>query len=136
MAGFSTATRNAMMDAIRTALDAGSGTTGATLNIYTATRPASGAAITSQTLLGTLTCSSSCASAASNGTITFNTITQDSAADASGTATWGRAFNKSGTFVMDFSVGTSGAELNLSNNVITAGGPISISSMSITDGNP
>lgn len=134
MAGLSTAVRNSMMDQIRTALDAGTGTVGATLGIFSGTRPATGGATT--TRLGTLTCSAACAPAAASGALTFNAITQDDIADATGVATWGRAFNKTGTAVMDFSVGSSGTELVLSNASITAGGPISVTSMSLTDGNP
>ena len=62
----------------------------ATVEIYTGTKPADpSAAITSQVLLGTCTCSAT-AGTFSGRRFTFNAITQDSAADASGTATWAR----------------------------------------------
>lgn len=133
---FSTTLRNTLIDAMTSALNAGTGTTGATLAIRSGTRPANVGTAATGTLLGTLTCSATCAPAAANGTTTFNAITQDSSADATGTATWGRAFDKAGTAIFDFNISTTGAELNLSNTAITAGGPISVSSMVLTDGNP
>ena len=78
---YSTTLRNAMLDAITTA--AGSN---ALLSIYNGTRPATGGATT--TLLAQLTCNATFAPAASGGVLTLNSITQDSSANATGTATW------------------------------------------------
>jgi hypothetical protein len=132
------AQRNAMVDVITAALNGGSGTSGATLAIRSGSRPANVAAALTGTLLGTVTCSSTCAPAASAGSTTFGTITQDDSADASGTASWGRAYNKAGVAVFDFNVGLagSGAEMILSNTTISATGPISVQTMTLTDGNP
>lgn len=80
----------------------------ATVKIYTGTKPADpGTAITSQVLLGTCTCSAT-AGAFSGRRFTFNAITQDSAADTSGTATWARFLDGAGTGVLDVDVTTSG----------------------------
>lgn len=128
--GIATTIRNNMLNQIRDAIDGGGGA--GTIKIYTGTRPATGAALSGNTLLGTLTCSDPCAAAASGGVLTFNSITQDAAADATGTATWARIEDSAAAFVCDASVGTSGADINLSSVSITAGGPISITSATIT----
>ena len=68
--------------------------------------------------------------------LTFSAITQDSSADASGTATWFRVTTSGGTFVIDGNVGTSGSDLNLVTTTIVATQPVSVSSFVITEGNP
>jgi hypothetical protein len=124
---YSTTLRNAMLDAITTAIGASG-----LLRIYDGTRPASGGAAT--TLLAQLALSATAAAAAASGVFTFNAITQDSSADATGTATWFRVTTSGGTFVIDGNV--SGAELNLVPTSITATQPVSVSSFVITEGNP
>lgn len=122
--------RDAMLDAITTR--AGNG---ALLRIYDGTRPATGG--TATTLLAQLTCGSPFAGAAVNGVLTANAITQDSSADATGTATWFRIVQSDGTtFVLDGNVGTSGSDLNLTTTSIVATQPVSVSSFVITEGNP
>lgn len=109
---------------------------GALLRIYDGTRPATGAAITTQTLLAELTCGTPFAGAASGGTLTANAISDDTSANASGTATWFRVVKSDGTtFVMDGDVGTSGSDLNLDSTSIVAGGTVSVTSFAITDNN-
>jgi hypothetical protein len=122
--------RNTKLDAITTR--AGSA---ALLRIYQGTRPATGGAAT--TLLAELTCGSPFAAAASGGVLTANAITQDSAADATDTATWFRLVQSDGTtHVLDGDVGTSGSDLNLSSVSIVTGGAVSVTSFVITAGNP
>lgn len=121
----STSVRNAMLDAITTAI----GTSGL-VRIYDGTRPASGG--TATTLLAQLALSSTAAAAASSGVLTLNAITNDSSADATGTATWFRVTTSGGTFVIDGSVGTSGSDLNLNTTSIVSGGPVAISSFTVT----
>jgi hypothetical protein len=124
--------RNAMLDAITTRAGAS-----ALLRIYDGTRPATGAAITSQVLLAELTCNATFAPAASGAVLTLNAITQDSSANNTGTATWFRIVQSNGTtFVMDGSVANSGSDLNLTTTSITATQPVQISSFTITEGNP
>ncbi len=132
--GIATTVRNNRLTQILNAIDAGSGS--GTIKIYTGTRPATGAALSGNTLLGTLTFSDPCAAPPSGGVLTFSSITQDASADATGTAAWARIEDSTGAFVFDCSVGTAGADINLSSTSITAGGPISITSATITDGNP
>lgn len=127
-----TAVRNARLDAITTYAG-----TSAIVRIYDGTPPASAnAALSSNTLLATLTCSSSLAPSASGGVLTLSTITQDSAADATGTASFYRWLKSDATTVIkQGSVGTSGADLNLNTVSIVIGGPVSVTSWTVTDGN-
>lgn len=128
---YATALRNAQLDAITT-FAGGS----CKLRLYTATRPATGAAITTQTLLAELTCNATFAGAASSGVLTLNSITSDAAADATGTATWFRIVKSDGTtFVMDGNVGTSGSDLNFNTTSIVANAIVAVSSFTITAGN-
>jgi hypothetical protein len=120
------------MQAIIDAIDADSGA--GTLKFYTGPKPAAGAAISTETLLGTLTFADPCGTV-TDGVLTFDTITEDSAADATGEAVWARAADSAGNFVADFTVGTSAADIILNTISIVAGGPISISSFTITAGN-
>ena len=127
---YSTAIRNARQDAITTAAGAS-----ALLRIYDGTRPASGG--TATTLLAELTCNATFAPGSSTGVLTLNSITQDSSANASGTATWFRIVKSDGTtFVMDGNVGTSGSDLNLTTTTIVITQPVSVTSFVITEGNP
>jgi hypothetical protein len=67
--------------------------------------------------------------------LTFSAFTDDSSADATGTATWARITDSADTFVCDASVGTSGADINLNSTSITVGGIIRITSGTLTAGN-
>jgi hypothetical protein len=126
---FSTTLRNTRADAITTAI----GTSGL-FRIYDGTRPASGG--TATTLLAELTLSATAAGSASSGVLTFNSITQDSSANATGTATWFRLVTSGGTFVVDGNVGTSGSDLNLTTVSIVSTQPVSVTSCVLTEGNP
>lgn len=127
----STAARNAMLDGI-TSTVGGS----ALLRIYDGSQPAGpGTAVSTQVLLAELTCNATFAPAASSGTLTLNSITQDSSANASGTASWFRIVTSGGTAVIDGSVSTSSADMNLNNTSIVSGGTVSITSATLTAGN-
>lgn len=127
--GYNVTLRNAQLDAITTF--AGNA---ALLRIYDGSRPATGG--TATTLLAELTCGSPFAAASSSGTLTANAITQDSSANATGTATWFRIVKSDGTtHVLDGSVGTSGADLNLTSTSIVATEPVSVTSLVVTRGN-
>lgn len=124
----STAVRNAMLDEITSAI----GSSGL-LRIYNGSQPAGpGTAVSTQTLLAELALSATAAAAASSGVLTFNSITQDSSANATGTASWYRVVTSGGTGVIDGSVGTSGADLNLNTTSIVSGGPVSVTSFTYT----
>ena len=123
---------NSMVDLIKTAIDAGAGA--GTIKIYTVGggRPAGPAtAVSDQTLLATLTCSDPCGTT-SGGVLTFSAVTEDSSADANGTASWARISDSDGNGVVDLDVGTSGAGINLNTTTIVSGGPVRITSGSIT----
>lgn len=126
---YSVAVRNAMLDAITAA--AGNA---ALLRIYDGTRPATGGSAT--TLLAELTCGTPFAAGASSGVLTLGSITQDASANATGTATWFRIVTSGGTQVIDGNVGTSGSDLNLTTTSIVSGQPVSVTSFTITEGNP
>lgn len=125
---YSTTLRNTMLDAISTA--AGNA---ALFRIYDGTRPATGG--TATTLLAELTCGTPFAASAASGVLTVGSITQDSSANATGTATWFRLVTSGGTFVLDGNVGTSGSDLNLTTTSIVSGQPVSVTSWTITGGN-
>lgn len=122
--------RNLMLDQITTRAGAS-----AKLRIYDGTRPAT--AGTATVLLAELVCNATFAPAASGGVLTLNAIANDASADATGTATWFRIVQSDGTtHVLDGNVGTSGSDLNLNTTSIVAAGPVSITSFTITAGNP
>src|SRR5437868_12350871 len=85
------------------------------LDIYDGTQPTDAdTAIGSQVKLAHLSLAATAFGAASSASKAAGTITSDSSADATGTATWFRLWKSDGTTaVMDGSVGTSGANLNL-----------------------
>lgn len=128
--GIVAATRNARADAITSAV----GTSGL-VRIYDGTRPATGG--TATTLLAELACSATFAAAASGGVLTANSITQDSSANATGTATWFRLCTSGGSAVLDGSVSASGGggDLQLSSTSITSGGVVTVTSFVLTEGN-
>lgn len=133
--GYAVALRTARMTAVRDALDAGPAA--GTLKFYGGTRPSTGSAISTQTLLATLAFSDPCGTV-SNGVLTFSAISPDTSADATGTATWARGADSTGAFVVDMDVGPtgSGAAIQLNNVNLVAGGEVSITSASLTEGNP
>ena len=127
--GLKVTTRNSRLDAITT--DAGNA---ALLRIYDGTRPATGGAAT--TLLAELVCGTPFAAAASLGVLTANAISNDAAANATGTASWFRIVRSDGTtHVLDGNVGTSGSDLNLDSVSITINQVVSVTGFVLTEGN-
>lgn len=128
-----TATRNALANALRDLIDAGGGP--GLVRFYTGPMPATpDTAITTQTLLGTLTFSDPSAPGAAGGTSTYSPITEDSLADNTGTAAWARIVDSTGAVVHDVDVGGpgSGAFIELNTTSIVAGGPIEITAWQLT----
>src|SRR3990167_7593522 len=118
---------SAAADAVVDRLDTGGA---GTIKLYTATIPTDAdTALGAQTLLATLTFNAASFPAASNGVLTAAAITDDSSADASGTATWARIATSGATTKMDVTVGTSGEDINFNSNVFAAGAAISITSL-------
>jgi hypothetical protein len=127
--GYAETLRNNQLDEI-TALAGGS----ALLKIFSGTRPATGG--TETTKLSEQVCNATFAAAASGGVLTLNAIADDTSADATGTASWFRIESSGATFVMDGDVAASGADLNFDSVSFVAGGTVSITSFTITAGNP
>lgn len=125
--GLSTTLRNTRLDAITTAV----GNAGK-LQIYDGTRPATGGTATNK--LAEFTLGSPFAAAASAGSLS-PTLPSNVTALLTGTATWYRITSSGGTFVLDGSVGTSGADLNLNSVAISSGATVSITGHTITEGN-
>lgn len=123
-----------MAAAIETALNAG---TAAVFNIYDSTVPADAdTALGAQVLLAQLTCAADAISGIADDTpgslMTFDTITADSSANATGTATFFRLLTQSGgTTIAQGTVGTATSDLILNTVSITSGSTVSITSATI-----
>lgn len=130
--GLSSSIRNAQLNLITTAIDAGAGA--GLRRLYDGTRPATGGAAT--TLLAELTFTDPSGPAASSGVLTQSAITADPSANATGTATWGRDVDSTGAFVQDFSVGVGSGDYQLNTVSITSGVQVSCTSSVLTAGNP
>lgn len=127
--GYSTALRNAKLDLNSTTV----GNAGK-LKIFAGTKPATGGA--EGTLLAIFTLGSPFAPASSAG-VQSPTLPSATTGAATGTAGWARVTQADSTTpVMDLTVGTSGAQVNLNTLSITSGGAVSVTSWTITDGNP
>jgi hypothetical protein len=123
----STAAQNAAANAIADLIDIGSGTPGGVIKLYTASMPATPeVAVSTQTLLATLTFSATAFGPASAGVVTAATITADTNASGSGTAAWARIFDKDGAVIMDVDVSETDATLILDNVVIAATQTVSL----------
>lgn len=118
------ATANAQADLLSDNLDNGY------LRIYDGTQAATAdTALGAQVLLAELRFNATAAPAASGGVLTFNAITADASANASGTASWFRALKSDGTtVVMDGSVGTATSNMIIATTTITAAQTVSCSS--------
>lgn len=130
MPGFATSVRNAWLDAITTAVNAGAGP--GLVRVYNGTRPATGAAITTETLLVESTCADPFAPAASAGVLA-PTLPATATILASGLASWYRVVTSASGFVWDGDVGVD-MSINFPNLVL--GEPFDITSWSITAPNP
>lgn len=108
------------------------------LRIYSGTKPAGpDSALAGNTLLAELRFSATAFGNASNGVATANAITADTAADATGTATFFRVFAGDGTTaIFDGEIGTSGSDINISSTAIQAGAEVSVSALTYTQPKP
>ena len=97
--------------------------------------PASMGGSITDTLLAELALTNTAATQ-SAGVITFETITNDSAANNGGTAGWARILDRDAAEVIYLTVGAngSGADVELNTATITSGGPVAITSGTITVG--
>jgi hypothetical protein len=110
----------------------------ALLRIYSGSQPADADTAASGTLLAELTCGSPFAGAASSeGVSTANAITQDSSANATGTAGYFRLVQSNGTTVVCDGTVTAtggGGQMELVTTSITSGQPVQISAFTWTEG--
>lgn len=120
---------NAAADALLPLLNTGY------LRIYSGTQPATAdTALSGNTLLAELRFDATAFGAASAGVATANSLTADSSADNTGTATFFRAFQSNGTTtIFDGSVGTSSADLVLNSTSISAGAAVSVTAFTYTE---
>lgn len=107
------------------------------VEIRTGAQPASVGTAASGTLLGTLTLSDpafGAATTASPAVATANSITDDSSADASGTAGWFRVYDSNDTAIWDgdITATSGGGDMELDDTSIVAGGVIAITSWTIS----
>lgn len=125
---------NGTRDAQQTGLITYAGS-GSIIRLYDGTQPANAnTAISTQTLIVSLVVSGSFGTD-SNGSITLGTVTNGTAV-ASSTATFFRIVKSDGTtVVMDGSVGTSGADMNLNSTTISSGQIVAITAGTIIRGN-
>jgi hypothetical protein len=131
----SNAAAKAACDAIVDLIDGGAGA--GLLRIYDGTQATDpDTAIGAQVLLAELTLSDpafgAAADAAPGGRATASAITTDASANATGTATWFRVVTSAGTAILDGSVGTSGADLNLNTTSIVSGASVAVTSWTFT----
>jgi two-component sensor histidine kinase len=125
------ARRNEQLDALINECNSG------ILRIYDGTRPADAdTAVTTQVILAELTMNATSFAAASAGVSTANAITQDSSANAGGTATWARLFQSNGTTpVADFSVSATGGggEIQFASTTFVAATAIQMTALTLTN---
>ena len=128
---YAVALKNARLNQITSQLG-----TSALLSIYSGTQPTNpDTALSGNTLLAQLVCSSTFAAGASGGVLTANAIATETSANNTGTATWGSLTTSGATRIVDFSAGTSGTDLILNTTSIVAGASVAVSSLTITSGN-
>ena len=129
----SVAVRNAMLDAIETAIG-----TSAVMKIRTGAPPASVATADSGTVLATLTLPSDWMAAASSGSKAKSGTWEDTSADAAGTAGHYRIYASDGTTChMQGTVTATGGggDLTVDNVVFAAGQSFTVTSFSLTAAN-
>jgi hypothetical protein len=104
------------------------------LRIYDGTQPTTGdTALGAQVLLAELRFNATAFGAAVAGVATAGAFTQDSAANATGTASWFRALKSDGTTpVYDGTVGTSGSDCNINSTAIQINAAVNVTSMTYT----
>ena len=124
-------TKNARLDQVDSDI-AASGL----LRIYDGTPPADAdTALSGNTLLAELALSATAFGAAAAGVMTAAAISDDTSADATGTASFFRLTTSGGTAKVQGSVGSGSGDLDMNTTAIVAGAVVSVTSMVATAGN-
>jgi hypothetical protein len=120
---YTTAVKNARMDAVAAQIDGGSGA--GVLQIGTTSMA---------TVLAEFTLNDPCAAAASGGVLTLSGFPKsDTSANNTGTAAAARIRDSNGTdIITGLTVGTSASDINLDSVSVTAGQTVTINSATIT----
>jgi hypothetical protein len=118
-----TTVRNNMCNALVDAIDVGSGTSGGKIRGYTAAFAS---------MLFECDFANPAFGNAAVGVATANAIGDETSAPASGTAAVGRVVDRDAATVFEFTIGTSGADLNLNSTSISIGAVVSITAMTVT----
>lgn len=126
---FSTAVRNAALDAIETTVG-----TAPTLTIRTGSAPADANAAATGTVLATMTLPSDWMAAASGGTKALSGTWQDLSADAAGTAAHFRITGAGGVIQGTITATGGGGDMTLDNVSIAAGQQVTITGFTLTAG--
>lgn len=128
MPDYNTTVRNDRMAVVNTA------SSGGKLSLYSGTKPAPGGAIT--TLLAEFNLASP-AGSVTGGVLTFTDPTNTTVL-ADGQATWARITNSGGSWVADLTVSQVGGtgEIRLTEDNLTTGMVLDVTSLTITEGNP
>lgn len=124
------ALRNAQLNLLRDALDAGAGA--GTLTLYGGSQPATPETATLAFALATLALSKPSAPDATAATLRFSQIEADASASADGHATWARLSDADGNAVLDCDVAESGATVVIDSETIYFGGPVRCTSFVLT----
>jgi hypothetical protein len=127
MPDYNTTVRNDRMFVVRDASNGGK------LALYDGVKPAPGGSVT--TKLAEFNLATPCGSVAS-GVLTF-TDPANATVSASGQATWARITNSGGSWVADFTVSQVGGtgEIRLTEDNLTTGMALDVTSLTITEGN-
>lgn len=117
-------TANFMLDKINTDVGASG-----FLRIYDGTQPAGpDTALGAQVKLAELALSATAFAAAAGGSLVANTISDDTSADATGTATWATFVTAAGVRILDVAVAAAGADISLNTVNIQVGAKVSVTS--------
>jgi hypothetical protein len=118
---FDTTTRNEFANALVTRLGAN-----AVMRAYNGTKPAAQGAVTSQTLMATLTFGTTVTAAnggtaggVTGGVLTFGGFTQSNGSHVAGTPTWVRYTQAGGGIVIDIDVGAGSTNLQWPSPIVT-----------------
>lgn len=115
-------TANAMLDQLTTAIGASG-----FLRLYDGAQPAGpDTALSGQNVLAELALSATAFAAGAGGSIVANTISDDTDANATGTATWASFVTAAGVRILDVAVGAAGADINLNTVLIQIHAKVSV----------